>query len=73
MAKLLRTFDRELEHARENELYENVEGFMIVEDWQQDLKKINVRVTWDDPDTADPREFSEVFFFHKNSDYGQGE
>ena len=72
-SKLLRTFDRELDHARDNPLYENVEGFMIVEDWQQDLKKITVRVTWDNPETGEPSEFSEVFFFHRNSDHGQGE
>jgi hypothetical protein len=72
-SKLLKTFDRELQNARDNPLYGDVEGFMIVEDWQTDLKKITVRVVWVNPETGAPAEFSEIFFFHRNSDYGQGE
>ncbi len=72
-SKLLRTFHRELEHAEDSPLYEDVEGFMIVEDWQEDLKKITLRVVWTVPETGAPGEFSEVFFFHRYSDYGQGE
>ncbi|MEE9216614.1 MAG: cytochrome b N-terminal domain-containing protein [Anaerolineales bacterium] len=73
ISKLLKTFDRELEHARDDPLYGEVEGFMVVEDWQTDLKKITVRVVWANSETGEPSEFSEIFFFHRNSDYDQGE
>ena len=72
-SKLLKTFHQELENAREDPLYGDVEGFMIVEDWQTDLKKITVRVVWTNPETGAPSEFGEVLYFHRNSDHGQGE
>ncbi|MFQ5922760.1 MAG: cytochrome bc complex cytochrome b subunit [Anaerolineales bacterium] len=72
-SRLLKTFHEELAKAEDDPIYGNVEGFMIVEDWQSDLKKITLRVVWVDPETGAPGEFSEVFYFHRNSDYGQGE
>ncbi|MCZ6530995.1 MAG: cytochrome b N-terminal domain-containing protein [Chloroflexi bacterium] len=71
--KLLKTFHRELDNARDNPIYGDVGGFMIVEDWQTDLKKITLSVAWVNQETGAPGEFSEVFYFHRNSDYGQGE
>ena len=72
-SKLLKLFDNALDRGREISIYGNLEGFMIVEDWQSNLKKITLRVGWDNTETGEPGEFNEVFFFHRNSDYGQGE
>jgi quinol-cytochrome oxidoreductase complex cytochrome b subunit len=72
MGGLLETFNEEIEHISDSR-YRNPEGLMIVEDWQADLKKITLRVVWTDGDTGDPGEFSQTMYFHRNSDYGQGE
>jgi hypothetical protein len=46
---------------------------MIIEDWQTDLKKVTLRVTWTDGDTGDPGEYFQTQYLHRHSDYGQGE
>ena len=70
---LLRTFDREMEEVRGDQRYQAPEGFMIIEDWQTDLKKVTLRVTWTDGDTGDPGEYFQTQYLHRHSDYGQGE
>ncbi len=71
--KLLKMFQEALELARDNPDYEQVEGFMTVEDWQTDLKQITLQVVWIDRETQQPGEFNEIYYFHRYSDYGQGE
>jgi hypothetical protein len=72
LRELLETFNDEIEHFTDRR-YVDPEGLMIVEDWQADLKKITLRVIWIDGYTGDPGEFSETVYFHRFSDYGQGE
>jgi hypothetical protein len=48
-------------------------GLILIEDWQTDLKKITMRVLWDDLETGEPGEFSQTVYLHRSSDYGQGE
>jgi|Deesub1362A_J573_1020465.scaffolds.fasta_scaffold01113_9 quinol-cytochrome oxidoreductase complex cytochrome b subunit len=72
LRELLRTFDHELDRMRAAGQRE-VEGFMIVEDWQPGLKKITMRVVWVDGETGEPGEFSQVAYFHRDSNYAQGE
>jgi ubiquinol-cytochrome c reductase cytochrome b subunit len=49
------------------------EGVMVIEDWQAGLKKITLRVLWEEKSTGNPGVFSETTYFHENSDYDQGE
>jgi hypothetical protein len=70
---LLGTFDREMEHVRADQRYRSPEGFMIIEDWQTDLKKVTLRVTWTDGQTGEAGEFFQTQYLHRDSDYGQGE
>jgi quinol-cytochrome oxidoreductase complex cytochrome b subunit len=72
MRELLHTFDEELTRV-ETADRQDVEGIMVVEDWQTDLKKVTIRVVWTDAATNQPHEFSQTAFLHRNSDYGQGE
>jgi len=72
MRELLHTFDDEINQVQSSER-QNVEGIMVVEDWQTDLKKVTLRVVWTDMTTNQPNEFSQTAFLHRSSDYGQGE
>jgi len=62
-----------MEEVRDDQRYQAPEGFMIIEDWQTDLKKVTLRVTWTDGDTGDPGEYFQTQYLHRYSDYGQGE
>lgn len=72
LQRLLRTFNEELTHAR-GPGRADVEGVMVIEDWQSDLLKITLRVVWTDASSGLPDQYSEIAYLHRNSDYGQGE
>lgn len=73
LTELLELFDHEVGKAERDPRYVDPEGFMIIEDWQPDLKKFTLRVTWTDGDTGEASEFSQTQYLHRFSDYGQGE
>ena len=70
LQSLLQLFDEELVAAVGPEQQEP-EAFMIVEDWQTDLKKVTLRVVWTNPDGS-PHEFSQSVYLHRDSEYGGG-
>ena len=63
LRELLELFQHEL-HKHDEELPES-EGIMIVEDWQVGLKKVTLRVLWNDGDNS----FAQNVFLHQNSGY----
>jgi hypothetical protein len=40
-------------------------GVMVVEDWQQDLKRITLRITWEDPAGATRKHFERIVHLHR--------
>ncbi|HLE30428.1 MAG TPA: cytochrome b N-terminal domain-containing protein [Anaerolineales bacterium] len=85
LKKLLHTYEEEMVRAADNPTCRAAgnclvdgEGLMIVEDWQEGLKKITFRVTWGEApeDFCLPgaqNEFCQTAYFHRDSNYGQGE
>jgi hypothetical protein len=69
---LLHIFDEELERV-DIENRSDVQGFMIIEDWQSGLKKITLRITWINTEDGSAGEFSETAYLHQDSNYSQGE
>jgi quinol-cytochrome oxidoreductase complex cytochrome b subunit len=67
---LLRLFDEHLAAAESPER-QDVQGLMIVEDWQTDLKKVTLRVLWTNADGS-PYEFSQSVYLHRESEYSGG-
>ncbi|MEK9164084.1 MAG: hypothetical protein AAB342_01885, partial [Chloroflexota bacterium] len=63
MKKLLKLFEHELEGAQTR--LPGVEGYMIVEEWQDGLKKITLRVTWNGGNNS----FSQDVYVHRDSNY----
>ena len=63
LGELLELFQHEL-HKYSDELPES-EGVMVIEDWQVGLKKVTLRVLWNDGDNS----FSQNVFLHQNSGY----
>ena len=50
----------------------DVAGLMVIEDWQTDLKKITLRVTWTNTADGTAGEFSQSVYLHRDGNYGQG-
>ncbi len=44
-------------------------GFFIVEDWQTDLKKVTLRITWTPREIGDTGTFEKIIYLHKDSAY----
>jgi len=44
----------------------NVEAVMLIEDWQRDLRKVTMRILWDDVDTGARKEYSRHVYIHRD-------
>ena len=44
----------------------NAEAVMLIEDWQTDLKKVTMRILWDDPDSGDRKNYEKHYFLHRD-------
>jgi ubiquinol-cytochrome c reductase cytochrome b subunit len=71
----MRSLLQEFEHALETHVGQDTEGkfrepdgFLIVDDWQDGLKKITIRITWRDGSVE--RETTQEVFLHRDSNYG---
>jgi hypothetical protein len=53
------------EKIEEGELV-NGQGFMIIEDWQENLKKVTMRIVWNDPVTNEEKSYERLIFLHKD-------
>ncbi len=74
MRSLLHTYEDELSKVQSR--LKDGRGFMIIEDWQTDLKRITFRVIWEGgpPEVCvlgQQKEFCQVAYFHKNANYWQ--
>jgi len=65
-----------VEHAAERARASNnqdglqgVTGVFVVEDWQTNLKKVTLRLTWSPMNPADTGSFERTIHLHKDSDY----
>ena len=47
----------------------DAKGFYVVEDWQSDLKKITLRITWTPQVAGDTGSFEKVIYLHRDSVY----
>jgi len=75
--QMIRAADNAKCRAAKNCLEQGV-GYMIIQDWQTDLKRITFRVIWSGgpPDVCVPgqaHEFCQTTYFDRLSNYGQGE
>ncbi len=44
----------------------NGQAFLIIEDWQTDLRKVTFRILWDDPDTQERKTFEKHIYIHRH-------
>jgi len=68
LQRLLHLFDQQLGGIESPER-QGVEGIMVVEDWQTDLKKVTLRVVWTEPDGTTHAYFQSAYL-HRQRDGG---
>jgi len=68
LQRLLHLFDQQLGGV-ESPQRQGVEGIMVVEDWQTDLKKVTLRVVWTEPDGT-THAYSQSAYLHRQRDGG---
>jgi hypothetical protein len=44
----------------------NPEAVMVIEDWQQDLRKVTMRIAWQDPGTGETKSYEKPVFIHRD-------
>jgi len=85
LRELLKIYDDGMVHAASNPVCEkaknclvNGHGYMLIEDWQQGLKRITFRVIWNGGppggqvcQVGAPNEFCQVAYYHQEANYWQ--
>jgi hypothetical protein len=72
LTKVFAEFNDRINHAANTpglENYQrlpNAQGVMLVEDWQVDLKKITMRIIYDDPSTGERKTYERHIFQHRH-------
>jgi quinol-cytochrome oxidoreductase complex cytochrome b subunit len=53
------------EELPDNERLPNAEAVMVIQDWQADLRKVTLRITWDDVGTGERKTYERDIFLHR--------
>jgi hypothetical protein len=52
------------EDLPDNERLPNAEAVMVIQDWQPELRKVTLRITWDDVDTGETKSYERDIYLH---------
>jgi len=44
----------------------NPEAVMVIEDWQQDLRKVTMRIAWQDSESGETKSYEKPVFIHRD-------
>jgi len=59
----------ELAKQSDKQGLQDAQGFFVVEDWQTNLKKVTLRITWTPREKGDTGSFEKIIYLHKDSAY----
>ncbi len=59
----------ELAKQSDKQGLQDAQGFFVVEDWQTNLKKVTLRITWTPREKGDTGAFEKIIYLHKDSVY----
>jgi len=55
-----------LTNLPKNERLPNVQAVMLIEDWQRDLRKVTMRILWDDVDDGQRKSYERHVYIHRD-------
>ncbi len=65
--ELFSTYTERVNLAIETGTLITPEAVLVVENWQEDLKKVTMRITWDDPETSERKTYERHIYVHRDS------
>jgi hypothetical protein len=63
-------YTEKVNNAIEAGSLDNPEAVLVVENWQENLKKVTARITWDDPETGERKTYERHMYVHRNTHAG---
>jgi quinol-cytochrome oxidoreductase complex cytochrome b subunit len=66
LEEVFNTYAERVNHAQEEGDFVNSQAFMVVEDWQENLRKVTFRILWNDPATGDEKSYERHIFLHRD-------
>lgn len=69
LKSLLSEFEEALVRRESAEKFKDAEGKLLIEEWQDGLKKITITLTW--IDATGERSTNQVIYLHRDSNYGE--
>lgn len=64
LARVFIEFESRVDEAADAGKLPDVQAFMIIEDWQADLKKVTPRIAWTDPASGERKTYEKHIFLH---------
>lgn len=61
-------FGTRIQQAETEGHFKDPQGVLLVEDWQANLKKVTMRILWNDPVTGDSKTYDRHIFIHKDAE-----
>jgi hypothetical protein len=65
LGRVLAVFSDAVHAAAQKTRYLNAAGIMVVEDWQKDLKRVTLRMSWEDPAFPTRKNFERIVHLHR--------
>jgi hypothetical protein len=65
LGQVFADFSAQVRAEADQALLPNAAGVMVVEDWQKDLKRITLRITWEDSDSSTRQNFERIVHLHR--------
>lgn len=66
LAELFTEYTLRVNEGVESGALPNAEALMIIEDWQTNLKKVTLRINWDDPVDQTPKTLTHEYYLHRD-------
>jgi hypothetical protein len=66
LAELFTEYTLMVNEGVESGALPNAEALMIIEDWQTNLKKVALRINWDDPADQSPKTLTHEYYLHRD-------
>ncbi len=60
-------YSERVNHAIESGDLVNGDAVLVIENWQENLKKVTMRINWDDPETGDQKTYERHIYVHHDS------
>jgi hypothetical protein len=71
LTKMQAKVQEQAEHAKQSDDagLADAQGFFVVADWQSNLKKVTLRITWTPRAQGDTGSFERIIYLHRDSAY----